>query len=131
MPDMGKTKYQTRLDDDDAERVDEYTEDRGINQSEAVRRLVRAGLAQEGYPVTATDGAGQIADRLEAIEARQAEQEQADKLHTAALLTGLLYIVATVTLGLSGLIWAVAGIGAIIAIAGATHYRNRAGDSDE
>jgi len=128
---MPRDLVQTRADADTIEQLEAFAKERDISRSEAIRRLLRTGLAHEGHPVAATDGAGQIADRLEAIEARQAEQERADKLHTAALLTGLLYIVATLTLGLSGLIWAVAGIGAIIAIAGATHYRNRAGDSDE
>lgn len=47
MPDMGKTKYQTRLDPDDAERVDEYVAEHDLSESEAVRRLVRAGLEAE------------------------------------------------------------------------------------
>ena len=128
---MARELVQTRADADTVETLEAFAEERDITRSEAIRRLIRTGLAQEGHPVAATDGAGQLTNRLEAIEARQAEQENADKLHTAALLTGLLYIVATVTLGLSGLIWAVAGIAAIIAIAGATHYRNQAGESDE
>jgi len=44
---MGKSKYQTRLDPDDAERVDEYVAEHDLSESEAVRRLVRAGLEVE------------------------------------------------------------------------------------
>jgi len=128
---MPRDLVQTRADADTVETLEAFAEEQDITRSEAIRRLIRTGLAQEGHPVAATDGAGQLTNRLEAIEARQAEQERADRLHTAALLTGLLYIVATLTLGLSGPLSAIAGIGAIIAIAGATHYRNKAGDSDE
>jgi hypothetical protein len=40
---MGKKQFHTRLDDDTAQWVDEFKEERDITQAEAVRRLVRAG----------------------------------------------------------------------------------------
>jgi len=63
---MGNPRYQTRLPSDDAERVDEYVRDRDISQSEAVRRLIRAGLE------TVADDEEDGDDRAGAVErARQ------------------------------------------------------------
>jgi hypothetical protein len=39
-----KEPYQTRLDPDDAGAVDDFAEDRGVTDAEALRRLVKAGL---------------------------------------------------------------------------------------
>jgi hypothetical protein len=44
---MAQTKYQTRLPNDDAERVEKYVESRNISQAEGIRRLIRAGLDVE------------------------------------------------------------------------------------
>jgi len=51
---MGKKQYHTRLDDDTAQWVDEFREERDITQAEAVRRLVRAGQ-QEYQPDDSDD----------------------------------------------------------------------------
>lgn len=51
---MGRERIQTRADEDTAEAVAEYRESEDtpeLTQAEAVRRLVRAGLALKGYPV--------------------------------------------------------------------------------
>jgi hypothetical protein len=53
---MGKSRVQTRVEPDTKSQIDEYAEDRDIGDAEALRRLIRSGLANEGYPVTATDG---------------------------------------------------------------------------
>ena len=42
-----KPRYHTRPPADDAERVDEYVEAKGVSQAEGVRRLIRAGLEAE------------------------------------------------------------------------------------
>lgn len=128
---MPRDLIQTRADADTIEALEAFAEERDITRSEAIRRLIRTGLAQEGHPVAATDGAGQLADRLEAIETRQAEREQAERLQTLALLAGLAYLVATLTLGLSGLLWAAVGIGAIVAVAAATWWQTQTGGSHE
>jgi hypothetical protein len=44
---VSRKKYQTRLASDRAEQVDEYMAEHDISQSEAVRRLVEAGLEVE------------------------------------------------------------------------------------
>lgn len=128
---MARDLVQTRADPDTIDALEGFAEEKDITRSEAIRRLIRTGLAKEGHAVAATDGSGELVDRLENIEARQVKQENADRLQTAALLTGLAYLVATLTLGLSGIAWAIAGIGAIAAITAATYYQSRAGDSDE
>jgi hypothetical protein len=46
-----KERYQTRLDPDDAAAVDEFAEEREIGESEAVRRLIRAGIEAEAENV--------------------------------------------------------------------------------
>lgn len=47
--------YQTRLDPDVADRVDEYVEENDVTTSEGVRRLVRAGLDEkEDNPLLST-----------------------------------------------------------------------------
>lgn len=128
---MARELIQTRADGDTVEALEEFAEESDITRSEAIRRLLRSGLAQQGHPVKATDGAGQLADRLEAIENRQAEREHAERLHTAALVVGLAYIVATLTLGLSGPIWAVTGILAVVAVFAATYLTNQVRQDDE
>jgi len=44
---MPNPKYQTRLPADQAERVDEYAEERNISNAEAVRRLIVSGLGEQ------------------------------------------------------------------------------------
>jgi hypothetical protein len=119
---MARELVQTRADADTVESLEAYAEEADISRSEAIRRLLRTGLAEHGHGVAAADGSGQLADRLDQLEA---EQEQANRLHTAALLTGVLYIVATITLDLSGPIWLLSGIGTIATIIFATKYRNQ------
>ncbi|CCC41971.1 hypothetical protein [Haloquadratum walsbyi] len=41
---MVRQQYQTRLDADDARRVEEYQDEHNISEAEAMRRLVRRGL---------------------------------------------------------------------------------------
>jgi len=53
---MAKEPITTRLDTDTKQEVQDYADDRDIGQTEATRRLIRAGLAAEGYPVATTDG---------------------------------------------------------------------------
>jgi hypothetical protein len=55
-----KPKIQCRIERDTNEAIEEYIENQPeeISQSEAVRHLLRAGLAEKGYPVAAADGRG-------------------------------------------------------------------------
>jgi hypothetical protein len=55
-----KPKIQCRIERDTNEAIEDYIENQpeDISQSEAVRHLLRAGLAEKGYPVAAADGRG-------------------------------------------------------------------------
>lgn len=53
---MAKEPLTTRLDADTKREVENYAEEHEIGQTEASRRLIRAGLAAEGHPVATTDG---------------------------------------------------------------------------
>lgn len=46
---MARERIQTRADADTLEQVEQYAEDKDISYSEAVRRLIRAGLIEKGY----------------------------------------------------------------------------------
>ncbi len=51
---MARQRVQTRCDDDTVAAIDEYREagdTPDISEAEAVRRLLRAGLAAKGHPV--------------------------------------------------------------------------------
>jgi hypothetical protein len=62
---MGKDPLTTRLDADTKQVVENYAEDRDIGQTEAARRLIRSGLAAEGY--SAADG-GSPLERLGSLK---------------------------------------------------------------
>lgn len=103
---MGKEPLTTRLDADTKQEVENYAEDRDIGQTEAARRLIRSGLANEGYPVTATDG-GSPLERLAGPK-------------TVLLGAGLL-LLATAALGgalATSFTLPLAAVGTVIAILG-------------
>ena len=47
---MPKKQYQTRLDSDMAEKVEEYQDEHNLTDAEAIRRLVAAGINQQDQP---------------------------------------------------------------------------------
>lgn len=55
-----------RLPEDVAERVERYAEERGISQSEAVRRLIVTGLESERLE----DRVAEIEERVDRLEDR-------------------------------------------------------------
>ncbi len=65
---MGKKQFHTRLDDDTAQWVDEFKEERDITQAEAVRRLVRAG--QQEYQRDDGDDSDELEENDEETEKR-------------------------------------------------------------
>ena len=64
---MPNPRYQTRLHQDNADRVDQYVEEHDVSQSEAVRRLIREGL-----------------DAVEEDE-RETDEEEAEPLAEASI----------------------------------------------
>jgi hypothetical protein len=70
---MGKKKRaQTRLDPDTKQRVDDYCREKGLSESEAVRRLVERGLVDEGYVETAPGARGSVRDEIQELNGRLA-----------------------------------------------------------
>jgi hypothetical protein len=66
---MGKTRVQTRVEPDTKSQIDDYAEDRDIGDAEALRRLIRSGLAAEGHAVTTADGGPETNTLLERLAA--------------------------------------------------------------
>lgn len=54
-----KPRLQTRAENDTAEAVGDYADEHDIGESEAVRRLIRTGLTEQGY----ADEIGVASDR--------------------------------------------------------------------
>jgi hypothetical protein len=103
---MSKERYQTRLDPDDADAVEEYQEEHDLTESEAVRQLVQEGIQATGEPVEATvaDG-GEVADRLDGFEEQQRRAaDHAKSFQTAANVAGGLFIAAWAIGLVSGLL---------------------------
>jgi hypothetical protein len=86
---MARERVQTRCDADTVESVEQYADDRGISQSEAVRRLLRLGLDAEGYDSPASLG-GDNVERLAEREGYVA----ANMNTTVRLIGGLLVALA-------------------------------------
>jgi hypothetical protein len=91
---MGKKQYHTRLDDDTAQWVDEFREERDITQAEAVRRLVRAGqedlqLDDSDDSAEETDSERQLATDGGGGVARQFFQQSATLYSVIVVLTAV------------------------------------------
>ena len=48
---MTRETYSVRLDADDARRIEKFADEKGISESEAIRRLIRAGDRARSLPV--------------------------------------------------------------------------------
>jgi len=87
-------KYQTRLPDDDADRVEEYLDEHEISQSEGVRRLIRAGLYAESRERDLDDT---IAALVKAQRQLDDDRDNEAQWHRAAQ-TGTVISIAVITL---------------------------------
>ena len=76
---MGKERLPLRVDPETKDALTEYAEERDVSNSEAGRRMLRAGLSQNGYNIAAADGVGTVAEieklrnDLSKMEQRQVE----------------------------------------------------------
>lgn len=124
---MGKPRIQTRVDYHVKDQIEEYKEERDINQAEAVRALINSGLQMESG--LATDG-GEVADRVQQLQEQQHRQSRREQRHDAllgaALFVGAL-VVSGVADGLLGLLSAGA-VGLALIVSSLAGYL---GDSDE
>lgn len=146
---MARKLIQTRADEDTVDALEAYAEDADITRSEAIRRAVRSHLADEGYPVAAADGAGQVSSELkelrgeladvedtltetvDALEERQAARAKLKRNQTVLGAVALGYIAVTFALPDFGWLttaWAAAGVGLAVAIAYHTYWIEVAGD---
>ena len=83
LTDMARERVQTRADADTVAEIEKYQEEKNISESEAVRRLLRAGLDVKGY-----DG-GEVAVADTALSVRNALLLGIVLLLTASLITEL------------------------------------------
>jgi hypothetical protein len=122
-----KERYQTRLDPDDAERVEHFADEHNITKAEAVRRLIQTGLdAEEGVLKTdadeirdhlqtiRTDG-GQVANRLDRLETYQERERRRRRNQTITSAAGIAYIVAVLGFGFEGVLSLAVGIAILVA----------------
>lgn len=121
---MAKTTLSARVAADTEEEIEKYAEDRDLSTADATRRLVRNGLAVEGYPVTAADGGTthETHQRLDQLENR--------------LLFGLgaaiAYAAATPLVSIPDGVWAMVGAAIVVGIpVFAITDRRRQRDGDE
>lgn len=59
---MSRKQLQARYDQDTAEQLEQFAEDKGISRSEALRRAARDKLRAEGYRDVAVPDAGEEED---------------------------------------------------------------------
>ena len=100
-----KPRVQTRLPQEEADAVYEFADDRDLSQSAAVRKLIRAGLNQEGrytrddirrdLDEIQADG-GQLAADLETIRDDLRRQERGDAVQLTGIGLGLVFVVLAV-----------------------------------
>lgn len=94
-----KPKIQTRVERDTKDAIDAFNEDHAdLSQSEAVRHLIRAGLAEKGYPVAAADGGDR--DLLETIAA-----PRTIGVGTAFMLLGGVFMLLGAWFAQGGMMW--------------------------
>lgn len=112
-------QVQSRVEPDTMDSISDYQEDNGdLSNSEATRRLIRRGLAEEGYNVAAPDG-GTVRADLKRLENRQ--EQILDEMSTEGrvslagrvmLTLDLVFIAASVLFAPSatlGLAWPTVG----------------------
>lgn len=81
---MGNEMFQARLEEDFAEKVHEYREEKHMSKSEAVRDLLRSGLAAQGHPVASADG-GTLQENVEDMQ-REVQRARTGTLAAIAYL---------------------------------------------
>lgn len=121
-----KEQIHTRVDPDMKNQISEYQGDRDVTQSEAVRRLLQRGLAEEGYPVSAADG-GTIRDELGELDSNLGEVR--NDLHRGRF--GILLAVAYLAVAIrspSTLAWNIGLIAAGLLLFIALYYAGMIGD---
>ena len=130
---MPRELVQARCDEDITDALKHYADDRGISKSEAVRRMVRQGLARNGYEITAADGIGTAGEDIEEIRAELGEIERRQleiaeqreqrirRTWAGAAVAGVLYILGGLFTSYPPAFVAAGGVIVLAALALATH----------
>jgi hypothetical protein len=125
---MGKERLPLRVDPETKDALGEYADERDVSNSEAGRRMLRAGLSQNGYEIATADGMGtgqldDLADQLTEMERRQAaranQRERLDMAQGVSVFAGLSYLIFTEVLGASGPLWTLVGVMAVVSFGAA------------
>lgn len=120
-----RQRYQTRLSPDRADRVDDYAAENDLTQSEAVRRLIVAGLDATDEPTT-DEIAADLRDLRQEIEADRDHRERTHEMHQmgarkiGALALGLAAVaLAVAQLDLAATYTLAAAVGVLLVAYGA------------
>jgi hypothetical protein len=137
---MGKERLSLRVDPETKGAINEYAEERDVSKSEAGRRMIRAGLSQNGYQIAEADGMGtgqleELRHELSEMEQRQAaranQRERLDVVQAVSVGAVLAYLIFTVGLGASGPLWTVVGIMSLVSYAAAHLWAFKLGGGDD
>jgi hypothetical protein len=102
---MGQKKqYQTRLDPDVADRVDQYAADNDLTKSEAIRRLVREGIEASGGPTREeiVDDLAEIQSTIEGV--RRELDDTGDDIQRAAQVGTVISLVVIAVVAFVGVL---------------------------
>lgn len=129
---MPRKQLQARFDADVVDAVEGYANDHDISRSEAMRRMLRSGLSQNGYQVAVADGVGTateidaLRDDLSRIERQQTElaQQRNQRIRRTwggMMVGALLYIAGSIGTTFPPSVVAAVGVIVLAGIALATH----------
>ena len=109
LPDMAKERTQTRVEQDTQEAITNYAEEVDCGESEAMRRLIRSGLAVEGHGVTRVERRP-LVERL--------AQGRLVGIGVSGFIIGALLILSATIVGTTGAALAFLGFGVVATTAG-------------
>lgn len=140
---MGKERLPLRVDPETKDALVEYADERDVSNSEAGRRMLRAGLTQNGYNIAAADGVGTVAEieklrnDLTQMEQRQVElaEQREQRIKRQWLTTAGIAVLFVAASQLGGAPSGLVASGGVIVLAAVMLSTYRAatltGDDDE
>lgn len=137
---MGKERLPLRVDPETKDALSEYADERDVSNSEAGRRMLRAGLSQNGYQITTADGMGigqlqELQDELSQMEQRQAaranQRERLEVAQATSLVAVLSYLIFVFGLGASGPLWTLVGVMAAVGTIASYLWAFKLGGGDD
>ena len=104
---MSRKQLQARYDQDTAEQLEQFAEDKGISRSEALRRAARDKLRAEGYREVAVPSDDNEVERR-SVALRTIDAEGHGRLYAARQSSTILSIIV-VAIAAVVLAWAISG----------------------